>query len=132
MATFGKCFLIVWTILFLTFFMETQAPPSCHHGWTETPNGDACVKLYLRPEKTWHSARRACRGEGGDLVTVCDESKSNFIRGLIAANDSIWAWIGFHVILTENRWQWVDEDGTPTYTNWRYGYPDADLWDPMP
>ncbi|GFN98024.1 secretory phospholipase a2 receptor [Plakobranchus ocellatus] len=131
MATFGKYFLIVWTILFFNFFMETQAPPSCDHGWTRTPNGEACVKMYIRPPKAWHSARRACRDEGGDLVTIFDETKSNFVRDILAVNNTTTAWIGFHVILTEERWHWLDEDGTPNYTNWRYGYPDEDFWDPM-
>jgi hypothetical protein len=70
---------------------------------------------------SWTAARTACqaRGTGYDLATV-DTSTENGImtsQSLVTEN----TWIGYYK--TSGSWKWTI--GTPTYTRWGAGQPDA-------
>ncbi|GFO16719.1 macrophage mannose receptor 1-like [Plakobranchus ocellatus] len=104
------------------------APP-CDPGWVKTPSDTVCIKEYDNLEKTWYDARRACQSVGGDLVTIRDNAMSNFIEERDSM-DSVTGksfWIGLHNLPADDRWHWLDEDKTPTYTNW---FSAAPVWDP--
>ncbi|GFN98028.1 macrophage mannose receptor 1-like [Plakobranchus ocellatus] len=119
MATFGQCcFLIVWTTFFTTFFANTQASIPCEPEWVKTPSGETCVHVHQTPHKSWHDARLACQSFGGDLVTVRDSTKNNFVGGLIPHNLWMGYWIGLHYKPAEDRWHWLDEEKTLTYNDW--------------
>ncbi|GFN98022.1 mannose receptor c type 1 [Plakobranchus ocellatus] len=128
MAAFGLCcFFIVWTVFFTTFFAKAQISLPCDPGWLKTPSGATCVKLFDNPTKSWKDARRACNSTGGDLVTIRDKDMSNFIKVQFVNNNTNPIWIGLHKLGKGDGWRWLDEDVTPTYTDWR-GNPKQSLW----
>ncbi|GFO45769.1 macrophage mannose receptor 1 [Plakobranchus ocellatus] len=111
MATFGQCFfLIVRTILVTTFSAKTQARLSCDRGWVTAPNGVDCFKLFDNPTKSWYDARRACKSNGGDLVTIRDKDRSNFIKEQFVYNNTSSMWIGLRKLRRSEKWRWLDED----------------------
>ena len=63
---------------------------NCSKGWSKIK--DKCYKLF-NSYRTWASAREACRGEGGDLVTITDSELQKklhvFVRKLYGGT-----WIG--------------------------------------
>ncbi|GFO11770.1 macrophage mannose receptor 1 [Plakobranchus ocellatus] len=128
MATFGKCcFLIVWTILFTTFFAKTQALLPCDYGWELTPGAGDCVKLFDNKKKSWYDARQACKSTGGDLVTIRDKDMSNFIKEKFVYNNKNPIWIGLRNIRGGKRLHWLDENVPPTYTE-KYVKPRLPFW----
>ncbi|GFN89025.1 C-type mannose receptor 2 [Plakobranchus ocellatus] len=68
-----------------------------------------------------------CQQNGGDLLTIRDSDMAIFISTLLKDVSSLPFWIGLHNtgVLTEddNRWRWLDENETASYTHWREGYP---------
>ncbi|GFO02430.1 Asialoglycoprotein receptor 1 [Plakobranchus ocellatus] len=113
MATFGQCcFLILLTIFFTTFFAKAYLLINlrrCWGGWLKTPSGANCVKLFDNPGKSWYDARRACKSFGGDLVTIRDKDKSNFIKEKFVYNNINQIWIGLYKPL-RYQWGWLDEN----------------------
>ncbi|GFN83607.1 macrophage mannose receptor 1-like, partial [Plakobranchus ocellatus] len=119
MVTIGQCcFLIFWTIFFTTFFAKAKISLPCDSGWLKTPSGANCVKKFKYSRESWYDARRICKSIGGDLVTIRDKDKSNFIKEQFVYNNHFSAWIGLHKFII-NKWHWLDEDVTPTFTDWR-------------
>ncbi|GFO11471.1 secretory phospholipase a2 receptor [Plakobranchus ocellatus] len=102
MATLRQCcLLIVPTIFFTTFFVRTKTSLSCEPGWTKTPSGETCVKAFVETRRPWNDARLVCQSAGGDLVTIRDDTKSNFIKDLEIPRNF---WIGLHYTPAEDKW----------------------------
>ena len=63
---------------------------NCTKGWSKIK--DKCYKLFYT-HRTWASAREACKGEGGDLITITESELQKklhvFVRKLYRG-----AWIG--------------------------------------
>ncbi|GFO16712.1 mannose receptor c type 1 [Plakobranchus ocellatus] len=98
----------------MSYICEKPTGLSCSPGWTKTPSGEACIKIYDNPKKTWYDARQACLDALGDLLTLPDDTMSNFIKHLLGDNKSL-TWIGSHKTLVEHRWLWYDVDKVLTY-----------------
>ncbi|GFO07973.1 macrophage mannose receptor 1 [Plakobranchus ocellatus] len=100
----------------------------CFNEWEKSPRFDSCVKVYGGPknwEVNWTIAKLACQAFNGALVTIRGDTMSNFLRDRIIAKKNFPMWIGLHKSTATDRWHWLDEDATPTYTKWSDGYPDG-------
>ena len=70
---------------------------------------DSCV-LFVRNKKSWQDARNYCRKLGGDLVTIKDANKQQFILKYLTVDhwDTDNIWIGLTDQSREGDWRWVD------------------------
>ena len=74
--------------------------------------------LYVKQEKSWHSAGEFCASRGGHLATIQDAFENQFISSL--GSDNIW--LGATDEEKEGTWLWIT--GEPwKYTNWDAGEP---------
>ncbi|GFO35188.1 C-type mannose receptor 2 [Plakobranchus ocellatus] len=89
------------------YICEKPKGLSCTPGWTRTPSGEACVKIYDNQEKNWYDARQACRNASGDLVTIRDSTMSKFIKNLLGGA-KFQIWIGLHKTPAQYVWLWLD------------------------
>jgi len=74
--------------------------------------------LYVKQEKSWHSAVEFCASRGGHLVTIQDAFENQFISSL--ASDG--TWLGATDEEKERTWLWVTGEAWK-YTNWGVGEP---------
>ncbi|GFO12537.1 macrophage mannose receptor 1 [Plakobranchus ocellatus] len=96
-------------------FYFCSSGSACDTDWIKTPRFDSCVRVFGSEKDSqlrWSTARRFCQESKGDLATIRDETMSNFIRDRIVAHFNLPMWIGFHKSTGEERWHWLDEDGT--------------------
>ncbi|GFN86410.1 lymphocyte antigen 75 [Plakobranchus ocellatus] len=97
--------------------------PLCPIGWIKSPKGDTCLKIYGDSMLPWSKASQLCQLLGGDLVTIDDDTTSYFIQDNITADSNVTFWIGLNRLNAEARWNWLDENKPPTFTNWDDKYP---------
>ncbi|GFO46951.1 macrophage mannose receptor 1 [Plakobranchus ocellatus] len=113
----------VWTCRYkVSYICQKPIAYPCRGKWIKTPRFDSCVIVYRDP-KSWNGARYRCQKYGADLLTIRNDTMSNFLRDRIVAHLNFPMWIGFHKSTGTDRWHWLEEDATPTYTNWEDGYP---------
>ncbi|XP_068604963.1 macrophage mannose receptor 1b [Brachionichthys hirsutus] len=100
------------------------APPQIEQGFCSNPwipyNGH-CFHLY-RTAKTWTDAKRECRKEGGDLVSVRNVEDQSFIISQLGYASTDELWIGLNDISTEGLFDWSDHSAV-SFTSWTYGKP---------
>ncbi|KAK5860193.1 hypothetical protein PBY51_021688 [Eleginops maclovinus] len=97
----------------------------CSSPWI--PYNGHCFHLN-REQKTWSDAQKACRQEGGDLVSIRNVEDQSFVISQLgyASNDELW--IGLNDKKTERLFDWIDHSDV-TFTSWESGRP-AVLSDP--
>ena len=53
-------------------------PGECVYGWRQIPFTGKCIMIH-EELKNWHDARRTCKSDGGDMLTVFDHNTNQFI-----------------------------------------------------
>uniref|UniRef100_A0A8C3ALH3 Mannose receptor, C type 1b n=1 Tax=Cyclopterus lumpus TaxID=8103 RepID=A0A8C3ALH3_CYCLU len=99
--------------------LPAQADGFCSRPWISY-NGH-CFHLN-RTQKTWPDAQRACRNEGGDLVSISNVEDQSFVishLGYISIDE---LWIGLNDRKTERLFEWSDHS-TVSFTSWEFGKP---------
>uniref|UniRef100_A0A671U5T3 Mannose receptor, C type 1b n=1 Tax=Sparus aurata TaxID=8175 RepID=A0A671U5T3_SPAAU len=99
----------------------TGAPEAefCSSPWI--PYNGHCFFLN-RTEKTWTDAQRACRKEGGDLVSLRNVEDQSFVISQLGYASTDQLWIGLNDRRTEGLFDWSDHS-TVSFTSWEYGKP---------
>ncbi|XP_022613990.1 macrophage mannose receptor 1-like isoform X1 [Seriola dumerili] len=104
----------------------TLAPPTeavetgfCSSPWI--PYNGHCFHLN-RTQKTWSEAQKACRKEGGDLVSICNVEDQSFVISQLGYASTDELWIGLNDRKTEGLFDWTDHS-TVTFTSWEFGKP---------
>ncbi|KAL4635258.1 macrophage mannose receptor 1-like [Arapaima gigas] len=84
--------------------------------------------LYLRNPHaalTWHQARKSCRQQGADLLSIVELHEQTYISGSLLDNFATSLWIGLNSLDSEGGWQW--SNGSPfRYLNWAPGHPSSE------
>ena len=65
-------------------------------------------------EKSWNLAESVCQSNGGDLVSLLDESEKNFVyQKVINRRDYDYYWIGLNDLERGGVYKWVSTQGEP-------------------
>uniref|UniRef100_A0A669D8Q0 Mannose receptor, C type 1b n=2 Tax=Oreochromis niloticus TaxID=8128 RepID=A0A669D8Q0_ORENI len=100
------------------------APPQIEQGFCSAPwipyNGH-CFHLQ-RNTQTWSGARKACRAEGGDLVSIRNVEDQSFVISQLGYASTDELWIGLNDIRIEGLFDWSDQSHV-SFTSWEYGKP---------
>ncbi|XP_028448497.1 macrophage mannose receptor 1-like [Perca flavescens] len=102
------------------------APPTeavetgfCSSPWI--PYSGHCFHLQ-RTQKTWSDAQKACRKEGGDLVSIRNVEEQSFVISQLGYASTDELWIGLNDKKTEGLFDWIDHS-TVSFTSWEFGKP---------
>ncbi|KAF1383673.1 hypothetical protein PFLUV_G00134290 [Perca fluviatilis] len=102
------------------------APPTeavetgfCSSPWI--PYNGHCFHLQ-RTQKTWSDAKKACRKEGGDLVSIRNVEDQSFVISQLGYASTDELWIGLNDKKTEGLFDWSDHS-TVSFTSWEFGKP---------
>ncbi|XP_035526281.1 macrophage mannose receptor 1-like [Morone saxatilis] len=102
------------------------APPTqavetgfCSSPWI--PYNGHCF-LLNRTRKTWLEAQKACRREGGDLVSIHNLEEQSFVVSQLGYASTDELWIGLNDRKTEKLFDWTDHS-TVSFTSWEFGRP---------
>uniref|UniRef100_A0A3Q2VRL7 Mannose receptor, C type 1b n=1 Tax=Haplochromis burtoni TaxID=8153 RepID=A0A3Q2VRL7_HAPBU len=95
----------------------TEAPESgfCTAPWI--PYNGHCFYLYRNETKKWSDAQKACRKEGGDLVTIRNVEDQSFIISQLGYASTDELWIGLNDRKRERLFVWSDHSPV-SYTSW--------------
>ncbi|KAM8728446.1 macrophage mannose receptor 1-like [Acanthopagrus schlegelii] len=111
---------------YICYSVRPVAPPTgapeaefCSSPWI--PYNGHCFFLN-RTEKTWTDAQRACRKEGGDLVSLRNVEDQSFVISQLGYASTDQLWIGLNDRRTEGLFDWSDHS-TVSFTSWEYGRP---------
>jgi hypothetical protein len=98
-----------------------------------TVNGHFYEGIQAIGRISWHDANAAAIARGGYLATVTSAAENNWVFTNVANNPLLWSCCGFGPWLggfqpagsTEpgGGWQWLNDEGAFTYTNWESGEP---------
>uniref|UniRef100_A0AAQ6IHY3 Mannose receptor, C type 1b n=1 Tax=Anabas testudineus TaxID=64144 RepID=A0AAQ6IHY3_ANATE len=91
----------------------------CSRPWI--PYNGHCFHLD-RTQKTWSDAQKACRKEGGDLVSMHNVEDQSFVISQLGYASTDELWIGLNDKKTEGLFDWSDHS-TVSFTSWEYGKP---------
>ncbi|XP_034742576.1 macrophage mannose receptor 1-like [Etheostoma cragini] len=102
------------------------APPTeavetgfCSSPWI--PYNGHCFHLH-RTQKTWSDAQKACRKEGGDLVSIRNVEDQSFVISQLGYASTDELWIGLNDKKTEGLFDWIDHSAV-SFTSWEFGKP---------
>ncbi|KAL3988682.1 somatostatin receptor 2 [Sarotherodon galilaeus] len=79
-------------------------------------NGD-CFYLYRNETKKWSDAQKACRKEGGDLVSIRNVEDQSFVISQLGYASTDELWIGLNDRKRERLFVWSDHSPV-SYTSW--------------
>ncbi|XP_076601189.1 macrophage mannose receptor 1-like [Chaetodon auriga] len=91
----------------------------CSRPWI--PYNGHCFYLN-RTQKTWSDAKKACRKEGGDLVSIRNVEDQSFVISQLGYASTDELWIGLNDKKTEGLFDWTDHS-TVGFTSWEFGKP---------
>lgn len=123
----SECFLTYFLYLSCSLFIfsdTSQCPKTILsfkyiHVYT-----DSCV-IFIKTKTSWQDARNFCKSLGGDLITIKDARKQQFIMQYLAVNhwETNEVWIGLTDQVKEGDWRWIDGlyvvKYTKVYTHFR-------------
>uniref|UniRef100_A0A3Q2WSD4 Mannose receptor, C type 1b n=1 Tax=Haplochromis burtoni TaxID=8153 RepID=A0A3Q2WSD4_HAPBU len=81
------------------------------------PYNGHCFYLYRNETKKWSDAQKACRKEGGDLVTIRNVEDQSFIISQLGYASTDELWIGLNDRKRERLFVWSDHSPV-SYTSW--------------
>uniref|UniRef100_A0A3P9CY12 Mannose receptor, C type 1b n=1 Tax=Maylandia zebra TaxID=106582 RepID=A0A3P9CY12_9CICH len=81
------------------------------------PYNGHCFYLYRNETKKWSDAQKACRKEGGDLVTIRNVEDQSFIISQLGYASTDELWIGLNDRNRERLFVWSDHSPV-SYTSW--------------
>ncbi|KAM9834636.1 uncharacterized protein ACBT44_013087 isoform 3-T3 [Syngnathus typhle] len=111
---------VVW-MLYTCADGSTNSGPTCDNGWTLL--GSRCYKK-AGTTNGWQGARYDCALEGGDLVSINDETVEEFVKKQMGNKPF---WIGLSNLNCDEDWceffgatelTWSNTSMTLDYTNW--------------
>uniref|UniRef100_A0AAQ6IJ87 Mannose receptor, C type 1b n=1 Tax=Anabas testudineus TaxID=64144 RepID=A0AAQ6IJ87_ANATE len=102
-----------------SFYNNTAETGFCSRPWI--PYNGHCFHLD-RTQKTWSDAQKACRKEGGDLVSMHNVEDQSFVISQLGYASTDELWIGLNDKKTEGLFDWSDHS-TVSFTSWEYGKP---------
>ncbi|XP_061138748.1 uncharacterized protein LOC133156774 [Syngnathus typhle] len=111
---------VVW-MLYTCADGSTNSGPTCDNGWTL--HGSHCYKK-AGTTNGWQGARYDCALEGGDLVSINDETAEEFVKRQMGDKPF---WIGLSNLNCDEDWcgffgttelTWSNTSMTLAYTNW--------------
>ncbi|XP_064362040.1 LOW QUALITY PROTEIN: macrophage mannose receptor 1-like [Dromaius novaehollandiae] len=89
--------------------------------WTMDPLTGTCYQTNFQAALTWHQARKSCRQQNAELLSVTEIQEQMYLRDLIDSKRSS-LWIGLNSLNLKSGWQW--SSGFPfRYLNWAPGSP---------
>ncbi|XP_040911920.1 macrophage mannose receptor 1-like [Toxotes jaculatrix] len=91
----------------------------CSRPWI--PYNGHCFYLN-HTQKTWSDAQKACRKEGGDLVSIRNVEDQSFVISQLGYASTDELWIGLNDRRTEGLFDWSDHS-TVSFTSWEFGKP---------
>uniref|UniRef100_A0A671U397 Mannose receptor, C type 1b n=1 Tax=Sparus aurata TaxID=8175 RepID=A0A671U397_SPAAU len=126
---------LLWTGLVLDpehGWQWSNGKPYRYLNWDSAPEAEFCSSPWIpynghcfflnRTEKTWTDAQRACRKEGGDLVSLRNVEDQSFVISQLGYASTDQLWIGLNDRRTEGLFDWSDHS-TVSFTSWEYGKP---------
>uniref|UniRef100_A0A669C0I4 Mannose receptor, C type 1b n=1 Tax=Oreochromis niloticus TaxID=8128 RepID=A0A669C0I4_ORENI len=81
------------------------------------PYNGHCFYLYRNETKKWSDAQKACRKEGGDLVSIRNVEDQSFIISQLGYASTDELWIGLNDRNRERLFVWSDHSPV-SYTSW--------------
>uniref|UniRef100_A0A3Q0R9F3 Mannose receptor, C type 1b n=1 Tax=Amphilophus citrinellus TaxID=61819 RepID=A0A3Q0R9F3_AMPCI len=87
----------------------------CSAPWI--PYNGHCFYLNRTKTKTWSDAQKACRKEGGDLVSIHNVEEQSFIVSQLGYAPTDELWIGLNYRKTKKMFVWADHSDV-RYTSW--------------
>uniref|UniRef100_A0A669B8V2 Mannose receptor, C type 1b n=1 Tax=Oreochromis niloticus TaxID=8128 RepID=A0A669B8V2_ORENI len=81
------------------------------------PYNSDCFYLYRNETKKWSDAQKACRKEGGDLVSIRNVEDQSFIISQLGYASTDELWIGLNDRKRERLFVWSDHSPV-SYTSW--------------
>uniref|UniRef100_A0A3P9CYJ1 Mannose receptor, C type 1b n=1 Tax=Maylandia zebra TaxID=106582 RepID=A0A3P9CYJ1_9CICH len=94
---------------------KTPESGFCTAPWI--PYNGHCFYLYRNETKKWSDAQKACRKEGGDLVTIRNVEDQSFIISQLGYASTDELWIGLNDRNRERLFVWSDHSPV-SYTSW--------------
>ncbi|XP_042353414.1 macrophage mannose receptor 1-like [Plectropomus leopardus] len=91
----------------------------CSRPWI--PYSGHCFHLN-RTKTTWSDAQKACRKDGGDLVSIRNIEDQSFVISQLGYASTDELWIGLNDRKTEGLFDWSDHS-TVSFTSWEFGKP---------
>uniref|UniRef100_A0A3B4GAH8 Macrophage mannose receptor 1-like n=1 Tax=Pundamilia nyererei TaxID=303518 RepID=A0A3B4GAH8_9CICH len=95
--------------------LHTPESGFCTAPWI--PYNGHCFYLYRNETKKWSDAQKACRKEGGDLVTIRNVEDQSFIISQLGYASTDELWIGLNDRNRERLFVWSDHSPV-SYTSW--------------
>uniref|UniRef100_A0A3B4GEM7 Macrophage mannose receptor 1-like n=1 Tax=Pundamilia nyererei TaxID=303518 RepID=A0A3B4GEM7_9CICH len=99
----------------LGYICYTPESGFCTAPWI--PYNGHCFYLYRNETKKWSDAQKACRKEGGDLVTIRNVEDQSFIISQLGYASTDELWIGLNDRNRERLFVWSDHSPV-SYTSW--------------
>jgi C-type mannose receptor len=93
-----------------------EIQPGCPAG--SVSYGRKCYEK-VEEELSYSDASANCANQGGNLVTILDQAKQNFVAGLAGGED---IWLGLDDLQTEGTFTWASGQ-TISFSNWNEGEP---------
>ncbi|XP_054027247.1 macrophage mannose receptor 1 [Dryobates pubescens] len=89
--------------------------------WTTDPATNTHYQINSEAALTWHQARKSCRQQGAELLSVTDIHEQILLKELTEDTDSA-LWMGLNRLDLRSGWEWIG--GSPLrYLNWAPGSP---------
>jgi len=133
-------------LLISTLFILAETATASPVQWTTASGGNGhFYELVVAPGGiSWDAAATASTANGGNLATISTPAENAFVFSLASANLSAWIvdqggnglgpWLGGFQPAGSSEpsggWQWVNGEGTFTYTNWATGDPSNGIGSP--
>ncbi|KAM4717477.1 C-type mannose receptor 2 [Anableps anableps] len=89
---------------------------SCETFWDTDPVTDSCYQFNFQATLSWSEARRSCKQQGADLLSISKLHEQTYINGILNAYSSA-LWIGLNDLDLSGGWQWSDSSPVK-YLNW--------------
>ncbi|KAM9308126.1 macrophage mannose receptor 1 [Gastrophryne carolinensis] len=99
-------------------------PTKSLDGWKTDSITGVKYQINDKAALTWSEARRSCRQQGADLLSVTELHEQSYISGL-TASFSVSLWTGLNSLDFNAGWRW-DGGGPFRFLNWLPGNPSAE------
>lgn len=92
----------------------------CDEGWKAF--NSKCYKV-VDELYTWHGARKNCRQNGGDLVSIDNAAEQSFTKSILDGSEGQWLyWIGLNELNHKGTYTW-SHGNKVQFTDWSLGEP---------
>ena len=129
-----KSILLLLCSVFLLWSSNLFASP-IEWSISDGGNGHYYEAILISGGISWQNAKIESENLGGYLATISGQNENNFIFSLINSSqywisNAYGPWLGGTDKDSEGNWQWLNNEGSFTYTAWEGGQPD-DQYNPQ-